>query len=212
MSIIHLIGALVALVLAFWFGRTYYHSSQTLGVIGVIIASFLAAYRGLRGMGYAPLFNLTTGFITSGIIAVASLLLGSCRCEYTKKTCKTKTCDTWHNKDREITTATTKKRASYASASASVETPSAGSTTTDDLKKIEGIWPVLEKHLHSHGVRTFVDVADATPDFLKDILSHEGKFAIHNPESWPEQALLCAQGKWKKLEKLQEKLKGGRKA
>jgi hypothetical protein len=35
---------------------------------------------------------------------------------------------------------------------------------------------------------------------------------MHTPTTWPQQAKLAADGKWDELKKLQDELKGGKKA
>jgi predicted flap endonuclease-1-like 5' DNA nuclease len=81
----------------------------------------------------------------------------------------------------------------------------------DDLKKVEGIGPVLEKHFHDNGILTFRQMADSTPQALKTILDLEGdRFKIHDPSTWPAQCELCDAGKWDELKTLQDRLKGGR--
>jgi predicted flap endonuclease-1-like 5' DNA nuclease len=81
----------------------------------------------------------------------------------------------------------------------------------DDLKKVEGIGPVLEKHFHDNGILTFRQMADSTPEALKTILDLEGdRFKIHDPSTWPAQCELCDAGKWEELKTLQDRLKGGR--
>lgn len=81
----------------------------------------------------------------------------------------------------------------------------------DDLKKIEGVGPKISGVLAEKGVLTFAKLAGATEDELKTILK-EANIRIANPSTWAEQAMLAADGKWEELEKLQDELKGGRRA
>ena len=81
-----------------------------------------------------------------------------------------------------------------------------------DLKKIEGIGPKIETILKSNGIRTFRQLADASVDQLQQILHAAGnRYKMHQPDSWPDQAALAANGQWKDLKELQDKLNGGRK-
>ena len=79
----------------------------------------------------------------------------------------------------------------------------------DDLKKIEGIGPKVEKILNNAGVMTFGALASADPAELEKKLDQAG-LQMMDPEGWIEQAKLAARGEWADLEKLQNELKGGR--
>lgn len=80
----------------------------------------------------------------------------------------------------------------------------------DDLKIIEGIGPKIEKLLNDAGITTFAGLAATEVSHLEQILA-EAKLRIADPTTWPEQALLAAQGKMTELQALQDSLKGGRK-
>ncbi len=95
--------------------------------------------------------------------------------------------------------------------------PAAGEAPTgtapaarDDLKRIEGIGPVMERVLNEAGITTFADLAARTPEELQAILDAAGVRRITSPETWPEQAKLAAEGRWEELAALQDTLKGGR--
>lgn len=80
----------------------------------------------------------------------------------------------------------------------------------DDLKKIEGVGPKIAEIFAAAGITTFVELAKADPEKLKEILTEAGaKYAMHNPTTWPQQAQLAADEKWEELKELQEKLDGG---
>jgi hypothetical protein len=85
-----------------------------------------------------------------------------------------------------------------------------GERSADDLKRIEGIGPKVEKVLKDAGIKTFEALARADPDEVKHTLNSAG-LQMMNPEGWIEQAELAARGDWEKLEQLQGELKGGRK-
>lgn len=80
----------------------------------------------------------------------------------------------------------------------------------DDLKKIEGIGPKIAEILNSNGIKTFSDLASAEAEKIREMLKEAGgRFASHNPETWPAQAKLAADGKWDELKKWQDELDGG---
>lgn len=83
-------------------------------------------------------------------------------------------------------------------------------TDQDDLKKVEGIGPVIEKALHAGGITTFAQLAATSVEDLERIVKTEGKVRIAFPESWPAQAALAAAGNWDGLFALQEELNAGR--
>ena len=81
----------------------------------------------------------------------------------------------------------------------------------DDLKRIEGIGPKIEKMLNDDQIYTWAELAAAPVDRLKGILRRGGdRYKMHDPKSWSDQAKLAAQGRWKELEELQDILQGGR--
>jgi predicted flap endonuclease-1-like 5' DNA nuclease len=81
----------------------------------------------------------------------------------------------------------------------------------DDLKKIEGIGPKIEKVLNTNGVFRFEQLANTSPELILEWLKQAGpQFQIHQPGSWPDQAALARDNRWEELEVLQEKLTGGR--
>ena len=80
----------------------------------------------------------------------------------------------------------------------------------DNLRKIEGIGPKMNRILNEAGIETFAQLAAKTADELREILDAGGASKINDPTTWPEQAALAADGDWDGLEKLQGELKGGR--
>ena len=90
--------------------------------------------------------------------------------------------------------------------------PKKSAAKGDDLKKIEGVGPKIAEILSNGGLDTFAKVAAATPDAIREILAEAGnRYKSHDPETWPEQAKLAADGKWDELKEWQDKLDGGRK-
>lgn len=101
-------------------------------------------------------------------------------------------------------------RTRLANAEAQVEMVQGIQPEPDDLKRIEGIGPKVESVLVGGGVATFVQLANSTPEELRQILKAGGMRRINDPETWPEQAALAVAGEWDALEKLQDELDGGR--
>ena len=98
-------------------------------------------------------------------------------------------------------------------AAASKKSPaSKAAPAADDLKKIEGIGPKIEKLFNEAGITTFDGMAKASKKTFTDILAAAGpRFKMHDPTTWVQQAKLAAKGEWEKLAKLQDELKGGKK-
>lgn len=85
-----------------------------------------------------------------------------------------------------------------------------GKVKADDLKIIEGVGPKIAELLINAGLETWQKVADANPDQIRAILEEAGsRYRMHNPDTWPKQAELAAQGKWEELKDYQDKLQGG---
>lgn len=78
----------------------------------------------------------------------------------------------------------------------------------DDLVIIEGIGPKIAKAFNKAGILTFRQLAETPVEKLRQIL-HDNKFP-GEPDTWPEQARLAAEGKMDELKQLQEKLTAGR--
>ena len=81
----------------------------------------------------------------------------------------------------------------------------------DDLKKIEGSGPRIEKMLNDDQIFTWAELAEADVARLKGLLRRGGdRNRMHDPTSWPDQAKLAAEGRWQELEEFQDTLLGGR--
>ncbi len=81
---------------------------------------------------------------------------------------------------------------------------------SDDLKIIEGIGPKIEKLLNVSGISTFRQLSETRVESLKEILENAGpKFRMHQPDTWPRQARLAADGEWETLKAWQDELDGG---
>lgn len=80
----------------------------------------------------------------------------------------------------------------------------------DDLTVIDGIGPKIEDQLRANGVESFVKIAGLSADELLDILARGGaSFRFANPESWPRQASLAAQNRWKELKQMHSERMSG---
>ncbi len=81
----------------------------------------------------------------------------------------------------------------------------------DDLKVVEGIGPKIERLLNDAGIFSWKQLAETDVEKLELILKEAGpRYRMHNPGSWPLQAKMAAEGKWKELEKWQSEHKHGR--
>jgi len=90
-------------------------------------------------------------------------------------------------------------------------TSTTGKKKGDDLTKIEGIGPAIEKLLNGDKIYTFKELAECKISSLQSILTKGGpKFQMHTPGSWPKQASMARDGRWDDLKKLQDVLSGGR--
>jgi len=84
-------------------------------------------------------------------------------------------------------------------------------TWSDDLTKIEGIWPKIAELLIAAGIITFADLSGSKIADLRKILADGGsRFAMHDPKTWKKQATLAKNGKRDELKKLQDELDGGK--
>ncbi len=81
----------------------------------------------------------------------------------------------------------------------------------DDLKIIEGIGPKIEQLFHSNGVKTWKELSEIPVARCQQVLDSGGEaYKIHDPASWPMQAKMCYEGKWKDLAHWQEDHKHGK--
>lgn len=87
----------------------------------------------------------------------------------------------------------------------------AAAPMADDLTIVEGIGPKVAALLKEAGITTFRQLADANVGHLEELLREAG-LRMMNPATWPEQARLAALGDHEGLQRLQESLKGGRRA
>lgn len=81
----------------------------------------------------------------------------------------------------------------------------------DDLVSLEGIGPKVAQLLAGIGITSFAGLAEADLGKLRKILDGAG-YKYMEPAGWVDQAKLAAKGDTEGLKKLQETLKGGRRA
>ncbi|MBL8309497.1 MAG: hypothetical protein JNL19_03645 [Burkholderiales bacterium] len=80
----------------------------------------------------------------------------------------------------------------------------------DNFEIIEGIGPKINGVLHAASVHTFSQLAAMDVASISKILDAAGpNFKLANPQSWAQQAALCASGSWETLKKLQDELVAG---
>ncbi|WAC12375.1 hypothetical protein [Dyadobacter pollutisoli] len=81
----------------------------------------------------------------------------------------------------------------------------------DDLKLIEGIGPKIEELLNKEGIHTYEQLSEASIIRLAGILKKAGpRFQIHDPSSWPKQAILARDKNWEALDQLKIELISGK--
>lgn len=85
------------------------------------------------------------------------------------------------------------------------------SPRVDDLSQLEGIGPKVAGVLAGIGITSFEALAHADFGAVKAALDAAG-YKYMDPAGWIEQAALAAKGDTEGLKKLQDTLKGGRKA
>lgn len=75
----------------------------------------------------------------------------------------------------------------------------------DDLKVIEGIGPKIEEMFHGARIKTWKALSETSVADCQEILNGGGeRYKVHDPASWPMQARMCYEGKWKELFRWQE--------
>lgn len=83
--------------------------------------------------------------------------------------------------------------------------------SADDLTKLEGVGPKVAKILAEAGITTFADLAEADAAEVDKVLD-ANRLQMLDSAGWIEQAKLAAAGDMEGLAKLQDELKGGRRA
>ena len=121
-------------------------------------------------------------------------------------------------KQNEDAISTTKIAASSLAATAGVPFDAAAAKAAfgkrikqDDLKLVEGIGPQIEGLFHDFDIKTWKALSEISVDKCQEVLKSGGdRYRIHDPSSWPMQAKMAYEGKWKDLVKWQDDHKGGK--
>ncbi|EAR02976.1 hypothetical protein [Maribacter sp. HTCC2170] len=81
----------------------------------------------------------------------------------------------------------------------------------DDLKVIEGIGPKISGMFNDAGISTWKALSDTAVSDCQKVLDGGGnRYKVHDPASWPMQAKMCYEGKWKDLSKWQDEHNHGK--
>ena len=81
----------------------------------------------------------------------------------------------------------------------------------DDLTVVEGIGPNVESLCHGIGIYTWRDLADTEVSLLRTMLSDAGsRVQLTDPDTWPEQARLLADGEWTEFVALASSVRASR--
>ena len=81
----------------------------------------------------------------------------------------------------------------------------------DDLKAVEGIGPKISGMFNDAGIKTWKALSETAVSKCQEVLDGGGnRYKVHDPASWPMQAKMCYEGKWKDLAKWQEEHNHGK--
>jgi len=81
----------------------------------------------------------------------------------------------------------------------------------NDLSLVEGIGPKIRSLFHNYEIRTWKDLAETSVAKCQEVLDSGGdRYKVHDPASWPMQARMAAEGKWKELARWQHEHKHGK--
>jgi len=81
----------------------------------------------------------------------------------------------------------------------------------NDLTIIEGIGPKIQELFNNHGINTWKELSESSIEKCQEALDSGGeRFKVHNPGTWPEQAVMAYKGNWEDLLKWQDDLDGGK--
>ncbi|SDD68292.1 Predicted 5' DNA nuclease, flap endonuclease-1-like, helix-3-turn-helix (H3TH) domain [Pricia antarctica] len=81
----------------------------------------------------------------------------------------------------------------------------------DDLKVVEGIGPKIAEMFHGAGITTWKALSETSVASCQDIVNSGGdRYKVHESASWPMQAKMCYEGKWKELFRWQDEHRHGK--
>lgn len=81
----------------------------------------------------------------------------------------------------------------------------------NDLTLVEGIGPKIRGLFHNFEIKTWHALSETSVAKCQEVLDSGGdRYKVHDPASWPMQAKMAAEGKWKDLAKWQKQHKHGK--
>lgn len=81
----------------------------------------------------------------------------------------------------------------------------------NDLSLVEGIGPKIRSLFHNFEINTWQALSETSVAKCQEVLDSGGdRYKVHDPASWPMQAKMAAEGKWKDLAKWQLEHKHGK--
>lgn len=81
----------------------------------------------------------------------------------------------------------------------------------NDLTLVEGIGPKIRSLFHNYEIKTWRALSETSVGKCQEVLDSGGdRYKVHDPSSWPMQAKMAAEGKWKELAKWQHEHKHGK--
>lgn len=81
----------------------------------------------------------------------------------------------------------------------------------NDLSLVEGIGPKIRSLFHNFEINTWQALSETSVAKCQEVLDSGGdRYKVHDPASWPMQAKMAAEGKWKDLAKWQQEHKHGK--
>lgn len=81
----------------------------------------------------------------------------------------------------------------------------------NDLSLIEGIGPKIRSLFHNFEIISWQTLSETSVAKCQEVLDSGGdRYKVHDPASWPMQAKMAAEGKWKDLAKWQHDHKHGK--
>lgn len=120
--------------------------------------------------------------------------------------------DSFENRARESLANVNKENPTApASIDYTLDMPMPDDNQVDDLQRLEGIGPRIEKLLNDAGIKSYARLATMDRNHLKSLLEQGGNdFKMNEPKSWPYQAELAAKENWSRLKEYQTFLLDGR--
>lgn len=81
----------------------------------------------------------------------------------------------------------------------------------NDLSVVEGIGPKIRGLFHNFEIITWQALSETSVAKCQEVLDSGGdRYKVHDPASWPMQAKMAAESKWKDLAKWQDEHKHGK--